>query len=140
MKKHTPLDEMENTKPPSDITPNTSPTPSTYEEVKKHIFDYFKQQDFEVRQGFEEGFARSVSEEYANTDLIRNLNDIVYDYCRGQNKELTIVEKNNLKNLHTGLQHIIKAINQYDKSGPDKVFVAVILGYMLKVMRNHYHD
>jgi hypothetical protein len=140
VKKHEPLDEMENTKSPSIITPNTAPYSQTYEDIKQNIFDYFNHQEYEVRQGFEEGYSRPVSEEYANTDLIRNLNDIVYDYCRGQNKELTIEEKTNFKNLHTGLQHIIKAIQQYDKSGPDKIFVAVVLGYMLKVMRNHYHD
>jgi len=140
MNKHISLEEMENTKPPSDIMPNERETASTYEDIKESFFQYFQQQDYEIRQGFEEGYSRSVSEEYDNIDLIQNLNDIIYDYCRERNKELTVVDKSNFKNLHAGLQYITKAIKQYDKGGMDKIFVGVVLGYMLKVMRNYYHD
>ena len=125
------IDESELLKPVGD---------GTYEDIKESFFQYFQQQDYEIRQGFEEGYSRSVSEEYDNIDLIQNLNDIIYDYCRERNKELTVVDKSNFKNLHAGLQYITKAIKQYDKGGMDKIFVGVVLGYMLKVMRNYYHD
>jgi|SaaInlV_100m_DNA_2_1039680.scaffolds.fasta_scaffold44259_2 hypothetical protein len=140
MNKYTPLEELKNTKPPSDIGPKPREVTRTFEDVKESLFDYFDKQDYEVNQGFKEGFSRSVSEDYVNTDLIRNLSDIVYDYCRTRNKDMSVEDRSNFKNLHIGLQHIIKAMQQYDNSGTDRVFVAVLLGYMLKVMRNHYHD
>ena len=49
-------------------------------------------------------------------------------------------EKINYKNMCAGIQMLNKSLKQYQISTTDKIYVANIIGYILKVIRNYYHD
>ena len=81
-----------------------------------------------------------VSEDYDGVDIIINLIDIIYEHCYNNNNNITLADKNNLKQLKIGIQHTISSMKQYNDKDTDKLLVASLTGYLLKVTRNFYHD
>lgn len=113
----------------------------TYNKLNKNVFQFFREREFQQFEAFKEGYNKSVSEDYDSIDLLCNLNDLVYDYIQ-QNQKLTPQDKINLKNVTAGVQMISRSYSQYlsSKKTDDKIFVAMLSGYIIKLLRNYYHD
>lgn len=128
----------------AELKPNTSPKADvlsdsvSYNQLNKMMFKFFKQHGYECYESFKQGYSKSVSEDYDNIDLLCNLNELTYNYC--SNKRMSQEEKINYKNMCTGIQMLNKSLKQYQISTTDKIYVANIIGYILKVIRNYYHD
>ena len=125
-------------KPASSVVPDQPSARVTYNELNKLIFQFFRESEFQVFEKFKEGYSKNISEDYHNVDLICNLNDLVYNYL--SNNNMSQSDKQNLKNLCNGIQTLNKVLKQYDKNNTDKVFVGLLCGYILKLVKIHFHD
>ena len=139
MSEYTTLNDMSNTKAPTQITSTDSPIPMSYDEFRSLVFEFFKLQDYECNLSFQEGFSKGVQEDNKNTDIIVNMNSLIYNYCREKNKTLESQELANFHNLFEGIQLLTKSMKQYDDQSTEKIFIAHLVGYILKLMRNFYH-
>ena len=138
---HVKLKEMQQTVKPTGIEPDEQTIQLTYNKLNKTLFQFFRERDYQCFEAFKEGYNKSVSEDYTSIELLCNMNDLIYEYMYSHEK-LTTEEKNNLSNLRKGIQLITQSIKQYTGKGKgsDKIFVAMIVGYTLKLLRNFYHD
>lgn len=124
---------------PSQITPvSTQDTTISFNKLNKQLFDFFRNRDYESFETFKEGYCKVISEDYRNIDILCNLNDLVYNYMASKNMKPE--EKQNLKQLCSGIQMITKSLKQYDTNETDRLFVALLSGYILKLVKNFYHD
>ena len=124
-------------------SPTIKPTPQenttiSFNKLNKQLFDFFRNKDYESFETFKEGYCKVISEDYRNIDILCNLNDLVYNYMSSKNMKPE--EKQNLKQLCSGIQMINKSLKQYDTNETDKLFVALLSGYILKLVKNFYHD
>ena len=131
--------DMESTVPPSQVIPATPVAPQTYDEFKKLVFEYFERVDYECNLAFTEGYSKSSGEEYKTIDIIQNINSLIYNYTNNRNKSLSAQDKINFHNLFEAMQLLTKSMTQYDDQKTEKIFIAHLLGYILKLMRNFYH-
>ena len=138
---YTKLADQELTVKPEVLPSEETGIQTTYNKLNKNVFQFFREREFQQFEAFKEGYNKSVSEDYDSIDLLCNLNDLVYDYIQ-QNQKLTPQDKINLKNVTTGVQMISKSYSQYlsSKKTDDKIFVAMLSGYIIKLLRNYYHD
>ena len=134
-----PIADMEVTQPPSQITASTSPVPQTYKQFKELVFKYFEGQEYECNLAFNEGYSKTTGEDNKSVDFIVNLNSLIYNYASRKNKSLSLHDKNTFHDLFEGIQLLTKSMKQYDDQTTEKIFIAHILGYVLKLMRNFYH-
>ena len=125
------------TKPPSSIKPAEEVEKISYNQLNKQAFQFFRERDYEGFESFKAGYSKVISEDYTNVDLLCNLNDLIYNY---NTNKLNTEQKQHYKNLCTGMQALNKALKQYDKNSTDKVFVALLAGYLLKLVKMFYHD
>ena len=124
-------------------SPTIKPAPHenttiSFNKLNKQLFDFFRNRDYESFETFKEGYCKVISEDYRNIDILCNLNDLVYNYMSSKNMKPE--EKQNLKQLCSGIQMINKSLKQYDTNETDKLFVALLSGYILKLVKNFYHD
>ena len=138
---YTKLVDQELTVKPEVLTSEETGIQTTYNKLNKNVFQFFREREFQQFEAFKEGYNKSVSEDYDSIDLLCNLNDLVYDYIQ-QNQKLTPQDKINLKNVTDGVQMISRSYSQYlsSKKANDKIFVAMLSGYIIKLLRNYYHD
>lgn len=134
-----PIVSRDKTREPSDVVLATEEQPMSYEELKNLIIRFFSEKEFECNQAFKQGLSIPVSEDYRNVDLLCNLNEILFNYCT-KDSDMSPTDKLNFKNITAGIQTITKGLKQYDSNDIDKVFVAQLTGYIIKVLRNYYHD
>lgn len=137
---YTKIMDMDDTKPASTIGPAETKSPTTYKEYREMVSEWFGEKGYEERMAFERAWNHMVSEDYNGIDIMTNLVDLIYEHCFNNNTDLSIADKNNLKSLKTGIQHTINSMNQYSNNETDKILVATLVGYLLKVTRNFYHD
>ena len=140
MDKHTPLKNMEITKEGDKLGPSEKVTPPTYDELTTCIKTFFGADGLEMTKSFDEGMAKTVEEPTNIVDFMLNLNDLTYHYISSKNTDITLQDKNNLKELHNGIQSVIRVISQYDSNLACKEFYAYIIGYVVKTLRNFYYD
>ena len=114
MSEYTTLNDMSNTKQPTQVTATKSPTPVSYDEFRELVSEFFSLQEYECNLAYQEGYSKSVQEDNKNTDIIVNLNSLIYNYCREKNKTLTSQELANFHNLFEGIQLLTKSMKQYD--------------------------
>lgn len=124
--------------PASQILPDTEADAMTYEQLCACVTSFFESKEYECYESYKQGYSKSVSEDYRNIDLLTNLNDLTYNYCSGKN--MSSEQKVNFKNLCKGIQMLTRSMKQYDTNDVDKVYIAHLAGYVLKVIRNFYHD
>ena len=125
--------------PSSQIPPaSTKESTISFNKLNKQLFDFFRKRDYESFETFKEGYCKVISEDYRKIDILCNLNDLVYNYMASKNMKPE--EKQNLKQLCNGIQMINKSLKQYDTNETDKLFVALLSGYILKLVKNFYHD
>ena len=138
---YTKLADRELTVKPEVLPSEETGIQTTYNKLNKNVFQFFREREFQQFEAFKEGYNKSVSEDYDSIDLLCNLNDLVYDYIQ-QNQKLTPQDKINLKNVTDGVQMISRSYSQYlsSKKANDKIFVAMLSGYIIKLLRNYYHD
>lgn len=138
---YTKLADQELTVKPEVLPSDETGIQTTYNKLNKGVFQFFREREFQQFEAFKEGYNKSVSEDYDSIDLLCNLNDLVYDYIQ-QNQKLTPQDKINLKNVTDGVQMISRSYSQYlsSKKADDKIFVAMLSGYIIKLLRNYYHD
>lgn len=138
---YTKLADQELTVKPEVLPSDETGIQTTYNKLNKSVFQFFREREFQQFEAFKEGYNKSVSEDYDSIDLLCNLNDLVYDYIQ-QNQKLTPQDKINLKNVTDGVQMISRSYSQYlsSKKADDKIFVAMLSGYIIKLLRNYYHD
>ena len=134
---YVPLVDRDNTTPSTKITTTPPPVNMSYNSLNKTIFQFFREKDYLSFESFKEGFNKTISEDYNNIDILCNLNDLIYNYM--SNKKITPEQKINLKNMCDGIQLLHKSMQQYSTE-TDKVFVAMLTGYTVKLLRNFFHD
>jgi len=133
------VDELAVEKPNSSPSASNPPEKMTFDQLCKCMNNFFDTRDYESKQSYHKGFSYVVGEDYSNIDLLCNLNDIVYNYCNNEN--ISKEEKLNLKNLTKGIQQITKSLEQYNiNSTMDKRLISTLMGYILKITRNYFHD
>lgn len=116
------------------------PEKMTFEQLCECMNNFFNDREYECKQSFKKGFNCVVGEDYSNIDLLCNLNDIIYNYCNN-NEKINKQEKLNLKNLTNGIQQTTKSLEQYNiNSNMDKILISTLMGYILKITRNYFHD
>jgi hypothetical protein len=102
--------------------------------------NFFNSKDYESKQAFRTGFNSIVGEDYTNIDMLTNLTEIAYNYCCNKDT-LTKSDKRNMKNICKGIQQVFRGLEQYDTSvRMDNVLIAQLMGYILKITRNYFHD
>ena len=111
---------------------------TTYNQLNKNMFQFFRDKDYESFETFKEGYNKAISEDYKNIEILCNVNDLIYNYM--SNRGMSPEEKQNFKNLTAGIQLLNRSLKQYDINKTDKLFVAMIAGYVLKLVKNFYHD
>lgn len=111
---------------------------TTYNQLNKNMFQFFRDKDYESFETFKEGYNKTISEDYKNIEILCNVNDLIYNYM--SNRRMSPEEKQNFKNLTAGIQLLNRSLKQYDINKTDKLFVAMIAGYVLKLVKNFYHD
>jgi len=121
----------------SSVNPPPDSEKISYNTLNKHMFQFFRERDFQGFENFKAGYSKVISEDYTNIDLLCNLNDLIFNY---NTNKLSTEQKQHYKNLCTGIQSLNKAMKQYDKNSTDKVFVALMAGYLLKLVKMFYHD
>jgi hypothetical protein len=128
------------TKPGTTIKETKETPKMTFEQLCDCMNTFFNTRDYESKQAFKKGFSCAVGEDYTNVDLLCNLNDMVYNYCNN-NENITKSEKRNLNTLCTGIKNITKSMEQYNiTTQMDKVLISTLMGYILKITRNYFHD
>jgi len=125
------------TKPATDVVPTSPENQMTYNHLNKEIFQFFREKDYVSFEAFKEGYNKTVSEDYNNIDILCNLNDLTYNYMT--RKKITPEAKIHLRNLCDGIQLLTKSMQQYNTDS-DKVYIAMMSGYVLKLLRNFFHD
>lgn len=131
---------MEVTKEGNSIKEPSPPMKMSFDQLCECMNRFFTDRDYESRQGFKQGYSCVVGEDYTNIDLLCNLNELIYNYCNN-NPSITKVEKVNLKRICTGIQSVTKSLEQFNISTQmDKVLISTLMGYILKITRNYFHD
>jgi hypothetical protein len=131
------LKDREPTMPATDVVPTATTSQMTYNHLNKELFQFFREKDYASFEAFKEGYNKTVSEDYNNIDILCNLNDLTYNYTT--QKKLDPETKIHLRNLCDGIQLLTKSMKQYNTDS-DKVYIAMISGYVLKLLRNFFHD
>lgn len=111
---------------------------TTYNQLNKSMFQFFRDRDYESFEKFKEGYNKNISEDYKNIEILCNINELIHNYM--SNKKMSPEEKQNFKNLCTGIQLLNRSLKQYDINKTDKLFVGMLAGYILKLVKNFYHD
>lgn len=124
-------------KPATSVNPPADTEKISYNQLNKQVFQFFRERDYEGFEQFKAGYSKVISEDYTNVDLLCNLNDLIYNY---NTSRLSTEQKQHYRNLCNGIQTLNKALKQYDKNNTDKVFVALLAGYLLKLVKMFYHD
>lgn len=134
---YVPLMNRPETKKATEVAAPTKPENMTYNQFNKNAFEFFRGKEYVVFESFKEGYNKTVSEDFDSVDLLCNLNDLIVQSMSSDN--MSVTDKLHLNNLSKGLQQLTKVYRQYD-SNVNQVFVAKLCGYMLKLVRNHFHD
>lgn len=132
-----PIQERDNTLPASSIAPDLPSSKISYNQLNKALFQFFREKDYASFEAFKEGYNKTISEDYNNIDILCNLNDLTYNYST--QKKIDPEDKMHFRNLCDGIQLLTKSMQQYN-SDADKVYIALISGYVLKLLRNFFHD
>ena len=130
--------EMEDTKNPTKVEQDISQEKLQFDDLKNCMDNFFNDREYQINLAYRSGFASVISEDYTKIDLVCNLTDILYNMC-SSDPDMSPEEKKNFKNLCKGIGHLNKSLKQYDKK-TTREFVAVISGYILKLIRNNLHD
>lgn len=130
--------KLESTKPASSVEFSPEPEKMEFEDIQRCMDKFFEDRDYKLNLAYKKGFASVISEDYTKIDLVCNLVDILYNLC-GDESIMSPEEKKNFKQLTTGINMLNRSLKQYDKKTTSE-FVAVISGYILKLMRNNLHD
>lgn len=110
-----------------------------YDDMKSCVDNFFNDtNDYQSKQAYKQGYSCTVGEDLSNVDLLCNLYDIIYNHCVSD--ELPAADRKNLKDICTGLQQINRGLSQFNDSGLDKVLVSTLVGYLIKITRNYFHD
>ncbi|MAF25842.1 hypothetical protein CL634_09755 [bacterium] len=137
---HSPIAEMEVTKPSDPFKATTSGPPPTYDELIACIRRFFDADSSDMTRHYEEGIGKIVEEPTNIVDFMINVNDLTYHYISNKGSDLSSQDKRNFKELHKGIQSITRVISQYDSNLACKEFYAYIIGYVVKTLRNFYYD
>lgn len=134
------ISEMEITKPGTTIKETGEPEQMTFNQLCECINKFFSTREYEVKQSFKHGYGCVVGEDFTNIDLLCNLNDIIYNYSNNNDK-LTKQDRVNINNMCKGIQLVTKSMEQYNVSAQiDQVLISKLMGYILKITRNYFHD
>jgi hypothetical protein len=130
--------KMETTKKPTGIESSISKEKMHFDDLKSCMDSFFNDREYQIERAYKTGFSAVISEDYTKIDLVCNLTDILYNMC-SSDPDMTPEEKKNFKTLCNGIGQLNKSLKQYDKKTTSE-FVAVIAGYILKLIRNNLHD
>ena len=131
---------MEVTKPGASVQPDVPVEKMSFDQLCQCMNNFFNDRDYESKQAFKKGFNCTVGEDYTNIDLLCNMNELVYNYCNN-NERIGKSEKRNLRSLCDGIKQITKSMEQYNiTTQMDKVLISTLMGYILKITRNYFHD
>ena len=134
------IQEMPVTKPGTTVKATEPQEQMTYNQLCECINKFFSTREYEVKQSFKHGYGCVVGEDFTNIDLLCNLNDIIYNYSN-TNDNLTKQDRVNLRNMCQGIQQVTKSLEQYNiGSQIDQVLISKLMGYILKITRNYFHD
>ena len=140
LNKDSEVQNMPVTKPASTVNDQPPAERMTFNQLCECMNNFFNDRDFESKQAFKKGYTCTVGEDYTNIDLLCNMNDLVYNYCNN-NENISKTEKRNLKTLCNGINSITMSMEQYNiTTQMDKVLISTLMGYILKITRNYFHD
>lgn len=135
--RYVPIAKRANTKPASSVKPPKAPVKMSYNEMNKQMFKFFRGKDYECFEAFKEGHNKSVSEDYNSVELLCNLNGLINECMSSKNT--TPEDMQQLQHILRSIEHSFKSLKRYDVD-MNHVFVAKLAGYMLKLLRNYFHD
>ena len=133
-----PPSKMELTKDPTNVELAPNEEKLQFEDLKSCMDKFFEDREYQLGRAYKTGFSAVISEDYTKIDLVCNLTEILYNMC-SSDPDMTPEEKKNFKALCNGIGQLNKSLKQYDKKTTGE-FVAVIAGYILKLIRNNLHD
>jgi len=140
LSKDSEIQNMPVTKPASTVSDKPPTERMTFDQLCECMNNFFNDRDFESKQAFKKGYTCTVGEDYTNIDLLCNMNDLVYNYCNN-NENISKTEKRNLKTLCSGINSVTMSMEQYNiTTQMDKVLISTLMGYILKITRNYFHD
>lgn len=129
--------ERQNTSPQA----ATKPHKITYNNLKACVDQFFNDTDYQTREAYKRGFTCNVGEDFTNVDMLCNLYDIVYNYITTDpDNTLTKTDKINYKMTSEGIKNITQGMSQFNDKQLDRVLISTLIGYMLKITRNYFHD
>jgi len=129
---------MEPTKLPTGVEHAKDAEKMSFDDIKKCVDAFFEDREYKVNLAYKKGFSSVISEDYTKIDLVCNLIDMLYNMC-SEESDMSPEEKKNFRQLTTGINMLNNSLRQYDKKSTGE-FVAVITGYILKLIRNNLHD
>ena len=130
--------KMDKTVEPTSIGAPPDKIPVKYEDVKNLLHEFYSNKDYECKLHFNKGFNATVSEDYDKIDLLCNIIDQAYNLISA-NPNLSQEDKKTFRDLTKGIILLNKSMKQYD-TDDTRLFVEQISGYILKLIRNNFHD
>ena len=131
------IQDRENTAPQS----VPKPLKVTYSNLKTCVDQFFNDTEYQTREAYKRGYTCSVGEDFTNVDMLCNIYDIVYNYITTEHEnKLSKTDKRNLKMVSEGIKNITQGMSQFNDKQLDKVLISTLIGYMLKITRNYFHD
>lgn len=130
--------KMKETKSGDSVGHDLPPEKMQFEQLKQCVDEYFDKRDYMTSMSYKKGFAINIGEDYSKIDLVCNMTDILYNMC-SEDSDMSPEERQNFRNLCKGITLLNKSLKQYDKKTNNE-YVAVMTGYILKLIRNYIHD
>ena len=135
--RYVPITQRPTTKPASKVGPPKKPAKMSYNELNKQMFNFFRDKDYECFESFKEGHNKVVSEDYNSVELLCNLNTLINECMATKNTNPEDMQQ--LQHILRSIEHANKSLKRYDVD-MNRVFVAKLAGYILKLLRNYFHD
>ena len=126
---------------------NTAPSATkqplkvTYSNLKMCVDQFFDDTGYQTREAYKRGYTCSVGEDFTNVDMLCNLYDLVYNHITTEHDNtLTKTDKKNLKMINEGIKNKTQGMSQFNDKQLDSVLISTLIGYLLKITRNYFHD
>ena len=124
---------------PTRITPTSLPDDISYEDVIKIISKYLKTNHSAFEDNFfiDKGAAKSLPKALKISTIIQNINRIITDSVQANNDNISLKDSQILSNCISSIDKSSDIIDNLDVDVAYDQLLCYLLGYMIKLLKNH---